>query len=115
MISKELFISTLKNIQTFDKEITKVGELLNGGDVFPIYNSQLFMSVDNIIQNFLETNFTEKGIDEINWWLYEAGDKKFAKIHYSDFFGEYDKVFDVNLPEKFWNYLITFKEDFIIG
>lgn len=114
MISKELFISTLKNIQAFDKEITKVGELLNGGDVYPIYNSQLFTSVDNIIQNFLETNFTEKGIDEINWWLYEA-DEKHIKLHYSDFFGEYDKIIDVDTPEKFWNYLITFKEDFIIG
>ena len=111
MITRESFIEFVKSYQAFMKGIERLEEALMGNKYLSnIYNSDWYISVDKMFDEFIKSHFNEYGQDVIYWYLFEDVDK----IIYcpKDLFGEEQEI-HLNSLEDLWKYLISNKKDFI--
>ena len=66
-----------------------------------ILESELFTIPGCAIDLVTETNFTEKGIDLVNWWLYENVSKEVIETIEGK-----EIVHDLDAPDDFYDYLV---------
>lgn len=66
MITKEQFEEFIENYYLFDNYVNELQKLQ-----IDIIETPLFNQFAKLNDLFLTTNFTEEGVDWINWWLYE--------------------------------------------
>lgn len=89
MINKEEFIDIIKTIMEFNKELDRWDDF--GIEVFEL---PLGLSGAKLAELTYTNHFTDKGIDTINWWLYER-----VSFYNGEFNEIYDKDGDV-LPSE---------------
>lgn len=95
MITKEQFEEFIKNYYLFDSYLDKLQKLQ-----IDIIETPLFKQFAKLNDLFLTTNFTEEGVDWVNWWLYER----------VSFTGEINAAYDdsgeeidLSSPSKLWD------------
>ena len=66
-----------------------------------ILESELFTIPGSAIDLITETNFTEKGIDLVNWWLYENSTKEVIEAREGK-----EIAYDVEDVDSFYDYLV---------
>lgn len=116
MITKKDFFEFLRNYKKFESSIKRIEKAISGDE--PYYNVCLFESdwyqaVDKIYDIFINSHFTELGIDLINWWMFEDVDHIIWENREADLFnGKSEIEYDVNDKVDLWNYMLKYKKDY---
>ncbi len=113
MITKEEFTEYILNYQAFEHSISRMEEAFCGKK----YGCNLFecdwvISVDKMLDLFINTHFTETGSDWIFYYLFETiEDKKVTVTKEADLFKEKEEVeYHLNNIDELWNFLLTDKK-----
>ena len=108
MISKELFVKFLEQYQRFNKAFGRIEEALMGKKFSSnLCESDWYDSVGYMLDIFLESHFTEDGVDWIYYYLFEDVKDKAAYITQDkDMFNEEKEVrYPLNTIDELWNFL----------
>lgn len=108
MIDKKEFIRFIENYQNFVDKISRVDMSITGKS-YPsmLYETDWYESVNNMLDNFLFSHFTDEGLDWIYWWLFENVDKIAYIKKEKDIFNEEEEIkYDLNELENLWNFLL---------
>ena len=115
MITKEQLSEFLDRYSNFDKAVIRMGEAISGKS-YP-YNTNLFETdwythVSEMYDIFLESHFTDEGIDWINYYFLEDVEDHLVTVTVSaDLFeGKREIEYHLNSIEELWNFLITDKK-----
>lgn len=114
MITKEIFFEFINSIKTFEAAIERMEEAISGKKYGSnLINSDWYESYGKLSDLFLESHFTENGMDLIYWWLYDDVDHIIYESVDEDLFEKKKDVeHDVNNIEDLWNYMISCKGDY---
>lgn len=118
MITKEIFKKIIDLDQTFKNGIERIETAISGSpySISGLWESDWVLAHEKMFDTFLNSYFTENGIDLLYWWLYEDVDKIICQKINSDLFEDEKEIeFDVNSIDNLWNYMIKYKEDYFIG
>ena len=115
MITKEELSKFLDLYSNFDKSIIRMGEAISGKS-YP-YNTDLFETdwyetVNEMFYTFLESHFTETGIDWITYYFFEDIEDHLVTINISaDLFNkEHEVEYHLNSVDELWDFLMTDKK-----
>ena len=115
MITKEQLSEFLDRYSKFDKAVIRMGEAISGKS-YP-YNTDLFETdwytiVSNMYDTFLESHFTNEGINWINYYLFEdVKDHVVTVIISADlFYKEHEIEYHLNSVDELWDFLMTDKK-----
>lgn len=106
MLSKTEFIDYINEFLSFKKTIDKLSDLLGN---IPIYESNIYSNVGKMLDLFLDTHFTEEGIDWVCYYLFEDIEDKYVKVTKpKDIFNEKEEFeYHLNSLDELWNFLLT--------
>lgn len=112
MLSKETFINYIDLVKELFDRIDKLSDDVSLMLYSKKYNVNLFDSdwwttTDKIINVFFTENFTDDGIDWINYFLYEDIQDKRAIVKGDIFEGEIE--YPLTTVEELWNFLCSNK------
>ena len=115
MITKEELKNFLDRYNNFDKAVTRMEEAISGKS-YP-YGTNLFETdwhtyVSEMYDIFLESHFTDKGIDWVNYYFLEDIDDHLVTVTISaDLFNKEQEVeYHLNSVDELWDFLITDKK-----
>lgn len=114
MITKEEFIKFINEYKLFDKAIERLEYAISGSKYgCNLFESDWYNSVGTMLDIFLDSHFTEVGVDCIIWWLFEDVDHIITQTVDPDLFnGKSEIEYNVNDINDLWNYMIKFKKDY---
>lgn len=115
MISKELFVKYLEQYQRFNTAFERIEEALMGKKYSSnLYESDWYDSVGAMLDLFLESHFTEYGIDWICYFLFEDIDDKAAYVKQEeDMFNEEKEIrYPLGTIDELWDFLLTDKKSY---
>lgn len=113
MITKKEFINFIEEYQKFDKAVERLEEAISGKKYgCNLFESDWFQAVGRMFDIFLESHFNEDGQDLINWFVFEDVNHIITYKTDPDLFGNSEIKYDVNDINDFWNYLVTYKEEY---
>ena len=107
MLTKEEFVKYLTEYQSFKKSIDRLGEALGGKEYYYIYECDWYNNVGKMLDIFLDSHFTEEGVDWISYYLFESVEDKLVTINDEDMFGNKRKEYHLNSVDELWNFLLT--------
>ena len=115
MITKEQLSEFLDRYSKFDKAVIRMGEAISGKS-YP-YSTDLFETdwyniVNEIFYTFLESHFTEAGIDWITYYFFEDIEDHLVTVTISaDLFNkEHEVEYHLNSVDELWDFLMTDKK-----
>ncbi len=115
MITKEELKKFLDRYSKFDQAVIRLGEAVSGKS-YP-YSTNLFETdwytyVSEMYDIFLESHFTDKGIDWVNYYFLEDIDDHLVTINISaDLFNKEQEVeYHLNSVDELWDFLMTDKK-----
>lgn len=114
MITKKEFINFISSYQKFYNGIDRFERAITGKK----YTCNLFETdwgnaVGKMLDIFLDSHFTEHGVDLISWWIFEDVDHIITQTVTPDLFNEKSEIeYNVNDIEDLWNYLTKFSSDY---
>ena len=115
MITKEQLSEFLDRYSKFDKAVIRMGEAVSGKS-YP-YSTDLFETdwythVSEMYDIFLESHFTDEGIDWINYYFFEDIEDHLVTITISaDLFDkEHEVKYHLNSVDELWDFLMTDKK-----
>lgn len=117
MIDKKQFIKFITSYQEFYNGINRFEHAITGKRyTCNLLDTDWGNGVGKMLDSFLDSHFTEKGVDLIVWWLFEDVDKIVYQTVDPDLFnGETEIEYDVKDIEDLWKYIMIFKKDFILN
>lgn len=117
MIEKKEFIKFIRAYQEFLEGTDRLSEAITGSKThLCIFETDWGEAVGRMLDAFLDSHFTNVGIDAITWWLFEDVDHKIWQTVDPDLFnGKSEIEYDVNDIEDLWKYLIKYKKDYFIN
>lgn len=108
MITKKEFTEYITEFQYFDKCIDRMGEAISGKyGCCGLWESDWYESVAKMLDMFLDSHFTEKGVDWVSYYLFESIDNKKVIIEIEDIFGTVKKEYPLNTIDELWDFLLT--------
>jgi hypothetical protein len=112
MITKEEFKNYIESYQIFSNGLERFSEALSGSKHgVSIFECDWAEAVGKMLDCFLDSHFTETGVDTITWWMFEDVDHIIVQT-VTDLFNDKSEIkYNVNNIEDLWNYMIKFKED----
>lgn len=113
MITKEEFTKYITEFQNFEQAIDRMEEAISGSrHACNLWESDWYDSVGRMLDTFLDSHFTEKGIDWVSYYLFETVDDKLVTIKTeADMFNEEKEIeYHLNSIDELWNFLLTDKE-----
>jgi hypothetical protein len=113
MITKEEFVKFITEFQSFNKAIDKIEKVLTGRSYsYTLFESDWVTSVEKMLDIFIESHFTNEGIDWICYYLFETiKDKKVTVTKEADLFKEKEEVeYHLNSITDLWDFLLTDKK-----
>ena len=113
MITKEEFVKFITEFQFFNKAIDKIEEALTGRPYScTLFESDWVASVEKMLDVFIESHFTDKGIDWICYFLFENVDDKAAYVKQEgDMFNEEKEIrYPLDTIDELWDFLLTDKK-----
>ena len=112
MINKKEFINFVKSYEIFENSIDRLNIYLKAN----LWECAWIDAVSRMWDQFMYSHFTEEGSDLINWWKFEDVDHIIWQKTDPDLFnGKSEIEYDVNELEDLWNYLIKYKEDYLLN
>lgn len=115
MITKEQLSEFLDRYSKFDKAVIRMGEAISGKS-YP-YSTDLFETdwythVSEMYDIFLESHFTDEGIDWINYYFFEDVEDHLVTVTVSaDLFDkEHEVEYHLNSVDELWDFLLTNKK-----
>ena len=115
MITKEQLSEFLDRYSKFDKAVIRMGEAVSGKS-YP-YSTDLFETdwythVSEMYDIFLESHFTDEGIDWINYYFFEDIEDHLVTVTISaDLFNkEHEVEYHLNSVDELWDFLMTDKK-----
>lgn len=116
MITKKELSEFLERYSNFDKSVLRMEEAISGKS-YPYCGADLFETdwythVSEMYDIFLESHFTEEGIDWINYYFFEDIEDHLVTVNKSaDLFNkEYEVEYHLNSIDELWNFLMTDKK-----
>ena len=116
MITKEELNKFLDLYSNFDKSIIRMGEAISGKP-YPYISTDLFETdwyetVNEMFYTFLESHFTETGIDWITYYFFEDMEDHLVTVNISaDLFNkEHEVEYHLNSVDELWDFLMTDKK-----
>ena len=97
MLPKELFLSTIENIQKQEARIDEFNTALSKiCDGFPVFDSenQYLIALRELLKYTMQDQY-----DYIGWWLYEAPDGKEIRVDLTEPGALYDYLVEYAAPE----------------
>ena len=115
MITKKEFYKFISSYQEFYNGLERFERAITGKKfTCNLFETDWGDAVGRMLDAFLESHFTEHGIDLITWWLFEDVDKIiYQKLDPDLFNGETEVEYDVNTFDNLWNYMIKYEKDYI--
>jgi hypothetical protein len=115
MITKEELNKFLDQYSKFDKAVIRMGEAISGKS-YP-YSTDLFETdwyniVNEMFYTFLESHFTEAGIDWVTYYFFEDIEDHLVTVTISaDLFDkEHEVEYHLNSIDELWDFLMTDKK-----
>ena len=114
MITKENFIDFIKSYREFESGIKRLEEAISGKPYgCCLYESDWCEAVGKMLDVYVDSHFTEVGLDLVFWWLFEEVDHIITQNTTPDLFNGKDKIeYNVNSIDDLWDYMIKFKKDY---
>lgn len=108
MITKEEFVKFIQSYIEFQESVDKFDMAITGKNHPSIlFETKWYDAVGKMLDSFLDSHFTEEGVDLICWWLFEdVNHIIYSKIDNDLFDSEKEVEIDVNHIEDLYNYLI---------
>jgi hypothetical protein len=113
MITKEEFTKYILNYQAFEQAIKRMEEAFSGRP----YGCNLFecdwvLSVDKMLDVFIDSHFTEKGSDWIYYTIFEdVEDHKVIVKKEADMFNKEEEIeYHLNTLDELWDFLLADKK-----
>ena len=112
MITFELFEEFITSYQNFDKGIRRFEEAIFGKKYTQIWECDWCLSVEKMLDSFIDSHFTDKGGNWILYYLFEDIEDKIVTITVEgDIFRDPGIVeFHLNSIKELWDFLCTDKE-----
>jgi len=111
MITKEEFAKFIDNYKIFDAGIERLEEAITGSKYsYSLFETDWGDAVGKMLDAFLDSHFTEKGVDWIAYWLWENIDDKVVTFTDEDMFGKREMRYHINTLDELWAFLLTDKE-----
>ncbi len=110
MITKEEFIKYISLYQKFDESVERLEKSITGrNDIYFIFETDWCEAVGKMLDTFLDSHFTDSGIDCINYFLFETVDDKATYVKQEgDMFNEEKEIrYPLNTIDELWNFLLT--------
>lgn len=116
MITKEEFLSFIKNYQTFVNSMESIQKSVFGSLYECNFSDcEWYDSVNEMFDIFLDTHFTREGCNLICWQLFDNVDHIIYQTVEADLFkGKSEIEYDVNDLEDLWNYMVKFKDEYFL-
>ena len=108
MITKEEFVKFIKAYIEFQENIDKFDMAITGKNHPTIlFETKWFEAVGKMLDSFLDSHFTEEGVDLICWWLFEDVDDKAAYVKQEgDMFNEEKEIrYPLDTMDELWDFL----------
>ena len=113
MITKEEFIKFIQSYQEFENSVDRFDKAITGKS-YPsiLYETKWYEAVGRMLNSFLDSHFTDYGIDWICYFLFEDVDDKAAYIKQEgDMFNEEKEIrYPLDTIEELWDFLLTDKK-----
>ena len=110
MITKEEFTKFINQYQIFNKALDRLSEALSGSKYgLPLFETDWGEAVGKMLDIFLDSHFTETGVDWIAYYLFESVEDKKVTITKKDMFGEKEFEYHLNSLDELWDFLLTNK------
>ena len=113
MITKENFIKFIQSYIEFQESIDNLDKAITGKN-YPtiLFETKWYDAVGKMLDSFLDSHFTEYGIDWIFYFLFEDTDNKAAYIKQEgDMFNEEKEIrYSLESADELWNFLLTDKK-----
>ena len=110
MITKEEFIKFIQSYQEFENSVDRFDKAITGKS-YPsiLYETKWYEAVGRMLNSFLDSHFTDYGIDWICYFLFEDVDDKAAYIKQEgDMFNEEKEIrYSLESADELWNFLLT--------
>ena len=115
MITKEELSKFLDLYSNFDKAITRMEKAISGNSHFcstNLFDTDWYTHVSDMYDIFLESHFTDEGIDWINYYFFEDIKDHVVTITISaDLFNkEHEVEYHLNSVDELWDFLLTNKK-----
>ena len=112
MINKKEFINFVKSYEIFENGIDRLNVYLKAN----LWECTWIDAVSRMWDQFMHSHFTEEGSDLINWWKFEDVDHIIWQKTDPDLFnGKSEIEYNVNKLEDLWDYLIKYKENYLLN
>ena len=113
MINKEEFIKFIQSYIEFQESIDNFDKAITGKS-YPtiLFETKWYEAVGRMVDSFLDSHFTDFGIDWIYYFLWEDTNDKAAYIKQEgDMFNEEKKIrYSLESADELWNFLLTDKK-----
>ena len=111
MINKEEFYKFISSYQEFQESVDKFDMAITGKNYASfLFETKWYEAVGRMLDVFLDSNFTDEGVDWICYYLFEELGDKVVKVEYEDLFGTKEMEFHLNSVDELWDFLITDKK-----
>ena len=108
MITKEEFAKFIDNYKEFSEGIERFEKAITGSEfTCNLLETDWGDAVGKMLDSFLDSHFTEEGVDYICYWLWEDEEDKKVIIDTEDMFGITETEYPLNSLDELWNYLLT--------
>lgn len=113
MITKEEFIKFVQSYIEFQESIDKFDMAITGKNCPTIlFETKWYEAVGRMLDSFLDSHFTDYGIDWICYFLFEDVNDKAAYIKQEgDMFNEEKEIrYSLESADELWDFLLTDKK-----
>ena len=110
MIAKEEFIKFIQSYIEFQESIDNFDKAITGKNHPTIlFETKWYEAVGKMLDSFLDSHFTDYGIDWICYFLFEDVNDKAAYIKQEgDMFNEEKEIrYSLESADELWNFLLT--------
>lgn len=113
MINKEEFIKFIQSYIEFQESIDNFDKAITGKS-YPtiLFETRWYEAVGRMVDSFLDSHFTDFGIDWISYFLWEDTNDKAAYVKQEgDMFNEEKEIrYPLDTLDELWNFLLTDKK-----
>jgi hypothetical protein len=113
MINKEEFIKFIQSYIEFQESVDNFDKAITGKN-YPsiLFETKWYDAVGKMLDSFLDSHFTDCGIDWIFYFLFEDANDKAAYVKQEgDMFNEEKEIrYSLESIDELWNFLLTDKK-----
>ena len=113
MIAKEEFVKFIQSYIEFQESIDNFDKAITGKN-YPsiLFETKWYDAVGKMLDSFLDSHFTDHGIDWIFYFLFEDANDKAAYVKQEgDMFNEEKEIrYSLESVDELWNFLLTDKK-----